>query len=110
MTGLSPMNTRAFKLKLKPGNAAEYQRRHDAIWPELAALLRAHGISDYSIFLDEETLTLFAVQKLDPSVSREQLPQHPVMRRWWDYMADIMETNPDHSPVVTDLEQVFYLA
>ena len=104
------MNHRAFKMKLKPGFTAEYQRRHDAIWPELAALLRKHGISDYSIFLDEETLTLFAVQKVDESVSQVELPRHPVMRRWWDYMADIMETNPDHSPVATDLKPVFYLA
>jgi L-rhamnose mutarotase len=110
MVGLILMKLRAFKMKLKPGCAAEYQRRHDAIWPELAALLRAHGISDYAIFLDEETLTLFAVQKLDELVSRDTLPQHPVMCRWWDYMADIMETNPDRSPVATDLKQVFYLA
>jgi len=104
------MKHQAFKMKLKPGFAAEYRRRHDAIWPELAALLRQHGISDYSIFLDEETLTLFAVQKLDEATSQAGLPQHPVMRRWWDYMADIMETNPDHSPVATELPQVFHLA
>lgn len=104
------MKHRAFKMKLKPGFTAEYKRRHDEIWPELAALLRQHGISDYSIFLDEATLTLFAVQKLNEAVSRAELAQHPVMRRWWDYMADIMETNPDHSPVVTDLQQVFHLA
>jgi L-rhamnose mutarotase len=107
---VSRMKHRAFKMKLKPGCAAEYQRRHDAIWPELAALLRTHGISYYSIFLDEETLTLFAVQKLDEAISQTELSQHPVMRRWWNYMADIMETNPDHSPVATDLKQVFYLA
>ena len=110
MAGVHFMKIHAFKMKLKPGFAAEYQRRHDAIWPELATLLREHGVSDYSIFLDEETLTLFAVQKLDGSISLAQLPEHPVMRRWWDYMADIMETNPDHSPLVTDLKQVFYLA
>jgi L-rhamnose mutarotase len=104
------MKHRAFKMKLKPGFAAEYKRRHDAIWPELAALLCTHGISDYSIFLDEETLTLFAVQKLDESVSRAELPRHPVMRRWWNYMADIMETNPDRSPVESDLLPVFHLA
>jgi len=97
-------------MKLKPGFTTEYQRRHDEIWPELAALLREHGISDYSIFLDEETLTLFAVQKLDERISRADLPQHPVMRRWWAYMADIMETHPDNSPVEVDLKQVFYLA
>jgi len=104
------MKHRAFKMKLRPGFAAEYRRRHDEIWPELVALLRQHGISDYSIFLDEETLTLFAVQKLDESVDRSTLPHHLVMRCWWDYMADIMETNPDRSPVVADLKQVFYLA
>ena len=110
MAGVQFMNIHAFKMRLKPGFVAEYQRRHDTIWPELVELLRAHGISDYSIFLDEETLTLFAVQKLDASVSRDALPQHPVMCRWWDYMADIMESNPDHSPTVTDLKPVFYLA
>jgi L-rhamnose mutarotase len=104
------MKHRAFKMKLKPGCAAEYQRRHDEIWPELAALLRTHGISDYSIFLDQESLTLFAVHKLDEAIPQTALAQDPVMRRWWDYMADIMETNPDHSPVATDLPQVFYLA
>jgi len=97
-------------MKLKPGHAAEYQRRHDEFWPEVAGLLRQHGISEYSIFLDEKTLTLFAVQKLDESVSRVALPLHPIMRRWWDYMEDIMETNPDHSPVATDLKPFFYLA
>ncbi|TAK99917.1 MAG: L-rhamnose mutarotase [Verrucomicrobia bacterium] len=104
------MKHRAFKMKLKPGYAAEYQRRHDALWPELATLLREHGISDYSIFLDEETLTLFGVLKFDESISRTALPQHPVMRRWWAYMADLMETNPDQSPVEAELKQVFYLA
>ena len=104
------MKHRAFKMKLKPGFAAEYRRRHDEIWPELAALLRQHGISDYSIFLDEETLSLFALQKLDESVSRAELPRHPVMRHWWNYMADIMETNPDRSPVESDLLPVFHLA
>ena len=73
------MNRRAFKMKLKPGVAAEYQRRHDEIWPELTALLREHGISDYSIFLDAETLTLFTVQRFDASIARADLPRHPVM-------------------------------
>ena len=96
-------------MKLKPGFEAEYKRRHDAIWPELAALLRQAGISDYSIFLDEETLTLFAVQKLADDNTAASLRTHPVMRRWWDYMAGLMETHPDHSPVEPDLRQMFYL-
>jgi L-rhamnose mutarotase len=100
----------AFKMKIKAGYAEEYQRRHDAIWPKLQAVLTAAGIYDYAIYLDEPTLTLFAVQKLKPDNTASDLPQHPVVREWWDYMADIMEVNFDNSPVVADLREVFYLA
>lgn len=86
-------------MKLKPGGAAEYQRRHDALWPELARALRTAGISDYSIFLDAETLTLFAVQQQTDDSTASELPHHPVVRKWWDHMADLMETHPDHTPV-----------
>ena len=90
----------AFKMKLKPGVAAEYKKRHDEIWPELAREIRATGISDYSIFLDEETLTLFAVQKLGDKNSADALPDSPIVRKWWDFMAPLMDVNADHSPVV----------
>lgn len=100
----------AFKMKLKPGFEAEYKKRHDEIWPELSALLSEAGISDYSIFLDEETLTLFAVQKLAVGHSADLLPSHPIVKKWWAYMADIMETHPDHSPVTVPLREVFHLA
>ncbi len=100
----------AFKMRLKPGFEAEYKRRHDNIWPELSRKLTEAGISDYSIFLDAETLTLFAVQKVCDGNTAASLAQDPVMRKWWDYMADIMDTNPDHSPVCTPLVEVFYLA
>ena len=103
------MKHHAFKMHLKPGVEAEYQRRHDEIWPELAALLRGAGVSDYSIFLDSETLTLFAVLKLADHHRLAELPKHPVMRKWWDYMADLMVANPDRSPQATDLNQVFHL-
>ena len=96
-------------MKLKPGLAAEYKKRHDEIWPELAAELRAAGVSDYSIFFDEATLTLFAVQKLTDDHSTAALPQSPVVRKWWDAMAPLMEVNADHSPVVTPLREVFHL-
>ena len=99
----------AFRMKLKPGNVAEYRRRHDAIWPELAELLRSSGIHDYSIFLDEETLHLFAVLKLHEGNTREQLPHHPLMRRWWEYMRDLMETHPDGRPREWPLARVFHL-
>lgn len=102
------MQRNAFKMKLKPGHEAEYQRRHDAIWPELSQALTAAGVSDYSIFLDEETLTLFAVQKLADGHSAAALPQHPIVQKWWAYMADIMEVNPDQSPVCVPLREVFH--
>ena len=99
----------AFKMQLKPGAAAEYKKRHDELWPALAAELKAAGISDYSIFLDEETGTLFAVQKLDPGNTAAALPRSPVVRKWWDAMAPLMEVHPDHSPVATPLKEVFHL-
>jgi L-rhamnose mutarotase len=96
-------------MQLKPGMAEEYRRRHDEIWPELAALLRDAGIHDYSIFLDPETNALFAVLKLHERDKRDQLPGHPVMRRWWDHMADIMEVEPDNKPREWPLIPMFHL-
>lgn len=99
----------AFKMRLKPGVVAEYKKRHDELWPELAAELRAAGVSDYSIFLDEETLTLFAVQKLGEKNSAAELPDSAIVRKWWDSMAPLMEVNPDNSPVAKPLKEVFHL-
>lgn len=95
-------------MKLKAGAKAEYKKRHDEIWPELASLLTSNGISDYSIFLDEETNTLFAVQQ-QGGASSQDLGTTEIVQKWWAYMADIMETNPDNSPVSIKLEQVFHL-
>ncbi|MBK8043232.1 MAG: L-rhamnose mutarotase [Haliscomenobacter sp.] len=103
------MRRNAFKMKLKPGCAEAYKKRHDAIWPELEALLSESGISDYSIFLDEETLTLFAVQKLRADSREEDLPHHPIVKKWWAYMADLMDTHPDNEPVALPLKEVFHM-
>ncbi len=103
------MTRQAFKMHLHPGQAEEYRRRHDALWPELADLLRSTGIRNYSIFLDEETNTLFGVLDIDDPAALDELPKHPVMQRWWADMSDIMATNPDNSPVSTPLKEVFYL-
>lgn len=96
-------------MKLKPGVVAEYKKRHDEIWPELSAAIRAAGISDYSIFLDEVTLTLFAVQKQTNNNTAADLPNHPIVKKWWAYMAPLMEVNPDNSPVTRTLPEVFHL-
>jgi len=103
------MIRRAFKMKLKKGFEAEYKKRHDEIWPQLSQLLKKSGISDYSIYLDKETFTLFACMKLTDNNTAATLPENPVMKKWWDYMADIMEVNKDKSPVSIDLTEVFHL-
>jgi L-rhamnose mutarotase len=96
-------------MQLKPGAVEEYRRRHDVIWPELAALLHEAGISDYSIFLDEDTLALFAVLTLADDNRRDSLPDHPVMRRWWDHMAPLMEVEPGNRPREWSLTPMFHL-
>lgn len=103
------MKRNAFKMKLKPGFEAEYKYRHDKIWPELCTLLSESGIADYSIYLDEETLILFAFQRLADDFDPEAIPRHPLVKKWWAYMADIMETHPDHSPVSLPLQEVFHM-
>jgi L-rhamnose mutarotase len=99
----------AFKMKLFPGFKEEYKKRHDEIWPELVELLKQSGITEYSIFLDEETNHLFGVLNIADRSKMDELPHHDVMQRWWNYMGDIMESNPDHSPVTVPLNQVFFL-
>ena len=103
------MQRMAFKMQLHPGYEAEYKRRHAAIWPELAILLKGSGIEEYSIFLDEETLILFGYLRISDPRTLDRLPEHPVMQRWWDHMKDIMDVHPDNSPVVKALKEVFYL-
>lgn len=103
------MARQGFKMKLFSGQVEEYQKRHTEIWPELQQLLKDTGVSNYSIFLDEETLDLFGVMEVDDETKMVALPTHPVMQKWWNYMKDIMETNPDASPVSIPLREVFFL-
>jgi len=98
------------RMRLKPGRLDEYRRRHDALWPELAELLKSCGISDYSIHHDPETNALFAVMWCATPERLDDLPAHPVMRRWWEAMAPLMEVNPDKSPVSVPLDTLFHLA
>lgn len=99
----------AFKMQLKASCEAEYKKRHDEIWPDLHALLKKAGISDYSIHLDAETSVLFAVLWRKDNHTMDDLPSHPIMQKWWAYMADIMETNADQSPVAVPLLNVFHM-
>ena len=99
----------AFKMKLFKGYEEEYKKRHDEIWEELKSLLNRTGVKDFSIFLDEETNTLFAYLQIEDATKLDELPNESVQQKWWAYMKDIMETNEDNSPVRTPLKEVFYL-
>ena len=99
----------SFKMQLHKGFEEEYAKRHEKLWPELEVLLKDTGIQEYSIFLDETTLSLFGVLKVDDKTKLDELPSHPVMQKWWAYMKDIMESNADNSPVSVPLKEVFYL-
>lgn len=99
----------AFKMLLNPGMEDEYKKRHDEIWPELVTLLKDAGIRDYSIHLDPDTNILFGVLWREDNHAMDALPDHPVMRKWWAHMADIMASEPDNKPVVTDLTPVFHM-
>lgn len=103
------MHRLAFKMKLKPNVKEEYTKRHNQIWPELQQLLKDAGVSEYSIFIDEDTNTLFAFQKVSGVGGSQDLASNAIVQKWWAFMADIMEVNPDNSPVSIPMEEVFYM-
>ena len=103
------MKREAFKMFLKPGFEKEYERRHAEIWPELKQMLSDNGVYDYSIYWDKDTNILFACQKTKGEASSQDMGTNPIVQKWWDYMADIMETNPDNSPVSIPLPEMFHM-
>lgn len=100
---------KAFKMKLYPGMEEEYEKRHNELWPEMRDAIHAHGGRNYHIFLDRETGTLFGMIEIDSEEEWAKQADEPINRKWWDFMADIMETNADNSPVAIDLHPVFHL-
>lgn len=100
---------KGFKMKLYPGMEEEYERRHNLLWQEMKDMIHEYGGKNYTIFLDRETLTLFGYIELLDEKKWNQSAETEICRKWWDYMADIMETNPDNSPVSIDLKTVFHL-
>ena len=103
------MQRLAFKMRLNQGQKEVYKKRHIELWPILKQLLKENGVSEYSIFFDEETNILFAFQKVSGEGGSQDLANHEIVKKWWDFMADIMEVNPDNSPVSIPLEEVFYM-
>lgn len=100
---------KGFKMKLFPGAEEEYEKRHNALWDEMKDMIHAYGGKNYTIFLDKETLTLFGYIEIESEEKWAKSADTEICRKWWDYMADIMETNPDNSPVSIDLVNVFHL-
>ena len=100
---------KAFKMKLYDGMASEYEKRHNELWPEMIEMIHEYGGKNYSIFLDEETNVLYGYIELEDEQKWSESANTAICRKWWDFMADIMETNPDNSPVCRKITEVFHL-
>lgn len=100
---------KGFKMKIFEGQAAEYEKRHNELWPEMQDMIHAHGGKNYTIFLDKETNVLFGYIEIEDEVLWSKGADTAINRKWWDFMANIMETNPDNSPVAVELQNVFHL-
>ncbi len=103
------MVRKAFKMKVYPGMEEEYERRHKELWPEMKEMIHEYGGKNYTIFLDKETDILYGYIELEDAAKWDESADTAINRKWWDFMADIMETNPDNSPVAIDLHEVFHL-
>ena len=105
----SDMVRKGFKMKLYPGMEAEYEKRHNELWPQMRDMIHEYGGKNYTIFLDRETLVLYGYIEVEDPAKWDESADTAINRKWWDFMADIMETNPDNSPVSVDLHEVFHL-
>lgn len=109
MIGRNDMTRKGFKMKLYPGMEAEYEKRHNELWTEMQDMIHEYGGKNYTIFLDRETLVLYGYIEVEDPTKWDESADTAINRKWWDFMADIMETNPDNSPVSVDLHEVFHL-
>ena len=103
------MVRKGFKMQLFPGQEAEYEKRHNQLWPEMKEMIHNYGGHNYSIYLDKDTKVLYGYIEVEDEARWAESANDPVCRKWWDFMADIMETNPDNSPVSIDVHPVFHL-
>ena len=103
------MIRKAFIMSVHPGMETEYRRRHNPIWPELAAILKDHGVHSYSIYLDPQTRFLFAYAEIEDEEKWKSVAQTEICRKWWAHMKEVMPSNGDDSPLSRDLTEVFHL-
>ena len=103
------MIRKAFIMSVNAGSEAEYERRHNPVWPEMEGVLKSHGVHNYSIFLHPQTRQLFAYVEVEDEARWNAIARTPVCRKWWAHMKDIMPSNPDNSPKSLELKEVFHL-
>jgi L-rhamnose mutarotase len=103
------MKRKAFVMSVNAGMEEEYERRHSPIWPELEAVLKGHGVLNYSIFLDRETRQLFGYAEIEDEERWSAIAETPICKRWWASMREIMPSNSDNSPVSRELREVFHI-
>lgn len=100
---------KGFKMKLNEGMEDEYEKRHNELWPEMQDMIHEHGGKNYTIFLDKDTHILFGYIEIEDEVLWSKGADTAINRKWWDFMADLMDTNEDNSPVCVNLKTVFHL-
>lgn len=103
------MIRKMFTMKLYPGMESEYRKRHENLWPEMKQQIHKQGGKNYSIALDRVTNLLYAYIEIEDEEKWNKGAETDITRKWWDYMADLMETHPDNSPVSVELHEVFHL-
>ena len=103
------MFRKAFVMQVHPDQHEEYRNRHNSIWPELEAVLKSHGVHNYSIFLYPETNQLFAYVEIEDESQWQGIAHTDICRKWWKFMKEVMPSNPDNSPLASDLQEVFHL-
>jgi L-rhamnose mutarotase len=103
------MVRKGFRMKLYKGMVEEYKKRHDNLWPEMVEMIHEFGGKNYTIFLDEETDILFGYLEVEDTDLWNKTAETEICKKWWAYMADIMDTNADNSPVSVEFKEVFHL-
>ena len=103
------MIRKAFAMSVNPAQHEEYERRHNPIWPELEETIKAQGVTSYSIYLDAETNTLFAHAEIEDEAQWASIAEEPICQEWWAHMRELMPSNPDNSPVMKELREVFHI-
>ena len=103
------MIRKAFRMSVHQGRENEYERRHNPIWQDLADTLSAHGVRNYSIFIDRATGDLFGYAEIESEERWQAIATTDVCRRWWKYMRELMPSNADDEPISRPLDEVFHL-